>query len=84
MSELSMKNLTKIIYRAESRGFSDYGWLKTFCSFSFDDYYYAAKINFGKLCLLNDDVVEAGQGFGEHPHQDMEIRLVYHLGKSFF
>ncbi len=63
----------KVIHKAESRGFSDYGWLKTFRSFSFDDYYDPEKVSFGKLRVLNDDTVESGQGFAEHPHQNMEI-----------
>ena len=62
-----------IIHKADSRGYFDYGWLKTYHTFSFSSYYDPARVNFGMLRDLNDDVVAAGQGFGTHPHNDMEI-----------
>ncbi len=61
------------IHRASSRGYFDYGWLKTSHSFSFARYFEPDKIHFGALRVLNDDVIEAGKGFGSHPHDNMEI-----------
>ena len=62
-----------IIHKADSRGFFDYGWLKTYHTFSFSSYYDPERVNFGMLRVLNDDTIEGGQGFGTHPHNDMEI-----------
>lgn len=61
------------IHKADSRGFADHGWLKARHSFSFANYYNPEKIRFGLLRVLNDDIVEAGMGFGTHPHDNMEI-----------
>ena len=61
------------IHKANTRGFFDYGWLKTYHTFSFSSYHDPERINFGKLRVLNDDTIEGGQGFGTHPHNDMEI-----------
>jgi len=63
----------KIIHKADSRGYFDYGWLKTHHTFSFSNYYDPERVNFGMLRVLNDDEIEGGQGFGTHPHGDMEI-----------
>ncbi len=68
--------MKKIIHKADSRGHFDYGWLKTNYSFSFSNYYDPERINFGMLRVLNDDIIEGGQGFGTHPHNDMEIVTV--------
>ena len=65
--------MKKIIHKADTRGFFDYGWLKTSHTFSFSSYYDPERVNFGMLRVLNDDFVAAGQGFGTHPHNDMEI-----------
>ncbi|MCX6150526.1 MAG: pirin family protein [Ignavibacteriales bacterium] len=62
-----------IIHRAEDRGAAEHGWLHTRFSFSFSEYYDPDKMNFGLLRVLNDDIVEPGQGFGTHPHNNMEI-----------
>jgi len=61
------------IFRAEERGHADYGWLQANYSFSFANYINPEKENFGALRVLNDDVIKGGMGFGEHPHQNMEI-----------
>jgi len=66
----------KIIHKADSRGYFDYGWLKTNHTFSFSNYYDPERVNFGMLRVLNDDIVAAGQGFGTHPHNDMEIASI--------
>jgi redox-sensitive bicupin YhaK (pirin superfamily) len=65
--------MKKIIHRAGDRGHVDFGWLKSHHSFSFGQYYDPQKITFGALRVLNDDQVEPGQGFGRHPHDNMEI-----------
>lgn len=54
-------------------GGSNLGWLKSKFHFSFAEYYNPNNINFGVLRVVNDDLIEAGYGFGMHPHRDMEI-----------
>jgi len=61
------------IHKAGSRGHADHGWLKTWHTFSFANYYNPNRMHFGALRVLNDDGVEAGMGFGMHPHDNMEI-----------
>ena len=61
------------IIRAGERHFSDQGWLKTFWLFSFSDYYDPENVRHGSLRVFNDDVVAPGEGFGTHPHKEMEI-----------
>ncbi len=65
--------MKKIIHKADSRGYFDFGWLKTNHTFSFGNYYDPERVNFGMLRVLNDDIVAGGEGFGTHPHNDMEI-----------
>lgn len=68
--------MRKIVHKANTRGHFDYGWLKTYHTFSFSDYFDRDRVNFGMLRVLNDDEIEGGQGFGTHPHSDMEIVTV--------
>ncbi len=62
-----------IVYKSESRGIVDHGWLKAKHSFSFGSYYDPNRVNFGVLRVLNDDTIAPAMGFGKHPHDNMEI-----------
>jgi redox-sensitive bicupin YhaK (pirin superfamily) len=62
-----------ILHKADTRGHANHGWLDTYYSFSFANYYDPQRMNFGKLRVVNDDTVAAGMGFGTHPHDNMEI-----------
>ena len=62
-----------VIDRALSRGHADHGWLQTYHTFSFADYYNPQRVHFGALRVLNDDTVAPLEGFGRHPHNNMEV-----------
>lgn len=62
-----------VYHPANSRGFIDLGWLKSYPTFSFGNYYNPNRMNFGALRVLNDDILNGGEGFGDHPHDNMEI-----------
>lgn len=65
--------MNKTIHRAETRGHANHGWLDTHHTFSFAGYYDPQRVHFGALRVLNDDTVAPGEGFGTHPHDNMEI-----------
>ncbi len=62
-----------ILHKADTRGKADHGWLMSYHSFSFANYYNPDRMHFGALRVLNDDRVNPGMGFGTHPHDNMEI-----------
>lgn len=62
-----------ILHKSDTRGFQDHGWLKARHTFSFANYYDKERLHFGVLRVLNDDIIEGGQGFSTHPHDNMEI-----------
>jgi len=70
---LSMHKVENVLHKSESRGKTDHQWLLSEKTFSFGDYYDPERMQFGALRVLNDDMVEAGKGFGVHPHDNMEI-----------
>jgi len=65
--------MTTKLFKSNLRGKADFGWLKANFSFSFGNYFNPECILFGMLCVLNDDTIAAGMGFGTHPHANMEI-----------
>jgi quercetin 2,3-dioxygenase len=65
--------MKKVIHKAATRGHANHGWLNSFHTFSFSSYHNPERVHFGALRVLNDDTVAPGMGFGQHPHDNMEI-----------
>jgi quercetin 2,3-dioxygenase len=65
--------MTTILHKSTTRGHNNTGWLDSWHTFSFGNYYDPARMNFGVLRVLNDDTVNPGMGFGMHSHDNMEI-----------
>jgi len=65
--------MNTVLHKANTRGHANHGWLDSHHTFSFANYYNPDRMHFGVLRVLNDDRVAAGEGFGTHPHDNMEI-----------
>ncbi len=65
--------MTTQLFKSNSRGTADFGWLKANFSFSFGNYFNPERVQFGMLRVLNDDTIAGGTGFGTHAHANMEI-----------
>lgn len=70
---LRMRFVMLTVYSYENLGHANHGWLDARHHFSFGSYHDPKRMGFGTLRVINDDIIKAGEGFGTHPHRDMEI-----------
>lgn len=68
-----IKTMKTVLHKANSRGHANHGWLESYHTFSFANYYNPERMHFGALRVFNDDYVQPKMGFGTHPHNNMEI-----------
>lgn len=69
----TLMNSSMVLHKADTRGHANHGWLNSYHTFSFANYYNPERMHFGVLRVLNDDTVSAAMGFNTHPHDNMEI-----------
>ena len=69
-----------VLHKASTRGNANHGWLQSYHTFSFANYYNPERMHFGVLRVLNDDTVQGGMGFGTHPHDNMGNKQVIKQG----
>ncbi len=72
--------MKKILHPAATRGTANFSWLQARYSFSFANYFDPNRLQFGKLRVLNDDIIAPAMGFGKHPHRNMEIVTILQEG----
>lgn len=78
---MALAAATFLVQKSADRGYGDHGWLKTYHSFSFADYFDPANVHWGALRVFNDDRVAPASGFPTHPHANMEIITYVFDGK---
>lgn len=71
--ETTANSANVILHKASTRGHANHGWLDSYHTFSFANYYDESRVHFGALRVLNDDKIDGGTGFSKHPHSNMEI-----------
>ena len=69
-----------VVHTSETRGHANHDWLNSHHTFSFANYYNPERVHFGTLRVLNDDWIAGGEGFGKHPHDNMEIITIPYSG----